>query len=83
MSDRINNLGSATGVAVAVAGAASHDWMTTLAGPLIALIFHVLQLWKSGKRDALLDHCKMRNYQLELEVAKLRGTVPTPPQAIP
>jgi hypothetical protein len=83
MSDRINNMGSATGVAVAVAGAASHDWATTLIGPLIAIAFHFLQLWKSGKRDALLDHIKLRNYQLELEIAKLRGTVATPPQAIP
>lgn len=83
MSDRVNNLGSATGVAVSFAGVVNHDWLTTLIGPVIAIVFHLLQLWKSGKRDDLLEHLKMRNFQLEMEIAKCRGSVPTPPAALP
>lgn len=86
MSHREEILSGAT-VGVAVVGSALGSLALSLAGPLLGLLIHIWTRYISARdereKSALVEHLRARNFQLEWEVAKLRGSVPTPPQASP
>ena len=87
MSDRSSNIMSTSGVALAIVGTALHDVVLSVLGPAIALAVHCWTEWRMAKRKrdeaSLLERLKYRNYELEMELAKLRGSTPQPPSAKP
>lgn len=87
MSDRSTTLASGGGVCLAVIGSAANSVVLSVLGPLLALAVHLWTEYRAAKmkrQDAeVVAHLKFRNYVLEQELAKLRGSVPTPPAVQP
>ena len=87
MSDRASNLCSGGGLAVAVVGGALHDVAISVLGPVLGLVAHFIIDYRDRKKATAKNdenaYLKMRNYQLEMLVAQLRGTVPKPPETMP
>jgi hypothetical protein len=83
MSDRVNNLASASAVAVAVVGSAAHDLALSLLGPLLALAVHVWGEYRADRRTrnnaTLVEHLKLRNFELEQQLGASRTRGPGPP----
>jgi hypothetical protein len=81
MSDRGSTFASGSCVALAIVGSAAREWLLSIAGPLLALGVHMFTEWRMSKRktdkDVYIDHLKLRVWQLEQDVATLRGQTKT------
>lgn len=60
-------------------GSAIKDLTLQLAGPLLALAFHLIGLWLRKKDESLTEHLKLENYQLRMQLAAIEGERMTPP----
>jgi hypothetical protein len=84
MSDR-SLLASGATVGVAIAGSAAGSLLISLAGPVLGLLIHIWTQYTSqrAKRDSdgLIEHQRVRIFQLEMELAAAKGVVVSPPKA--
>jgi hypothetical protein len=86
MSDR-SIVASGFSVGIAVIGSVVGNLALSLAGPLLALMVHLLsqhiETKAAREKSELVDHLKLRVFQLEMELAAAKGIVVAPPSSQP